>query len=377
MYIILLSLTHPFRLQNKVIDLEVANGTPSPTVDPSVRTILLGHSMGGIVAAETVLSILQDQPISSSGLLDSTPNSFMFPYIQGILAFDTPYLGIAPGVVAHGAEGHWNTVSGAYSTYTSVAKNFGWGNEAASEAATAKTAIDTSKLLPAAGSLASGADAAAVPAWQKYGRYAMYAGAVGALAAGGAAAYMKRDTITEGYGWVSGHLEFVGCLARGEELTQRLKSILQLAADSNFGFCDIYTTLGQAVEGKSAWATEVVGRDRTFCTVPRSEAKEYWVESVNDKATAETGAHTSMFFPRENPGYYSMSEVAKEKIVAWAGAEPWFDGEEGEEGEEDAGMGASFEGAEMVDRPVEEEFEEGDFEKGKVHVGDGEANPWA
>jgi hypothetical protein len=34
------------RLQNKVIDLEVANGTPSPTVDPSVRTILVGHSMG-------------------------------------------------------------------------------------------------------------------------------------------------------------------------------------------------------------------------------------------------------------------------------------------------------------------------------------------
>jgi len=33
-------------LQNKVIDLEVANSTPSPTVDPSVRTILVGHSMG-------------------------------------------------------------------------------------------------------------------------------------------------------------------------------------------------------------------------------------------------------------------------------------------------------------------------------------------
>ncbi len=34
------------RLQNKVIDLEVANGTPSPTVDPSVHTVLVGHSMG-------------------------------------------------------------------------------------------------------------------------------------------------------------------------------------------------------------------------------------------------------------------------------------------------------------------------------------------
>jgi len=35
-----------YRLQNKVIDLEVANGTPSPTVDPSVHVILVGHSMG-------------------------------------------------------------------------------------------------------------------------------------------------------------------------------------------------------------------------------------------------------------------------------------------------------------------------------------------
>ena len=34
------------RLQNKVIDLEVAAETSSPTVDPSVRTILIGHSMG-------------------------------------------------------------------------------------------------------------------------------------------------------------------------------------------------------------------------------------------------------------------------------------------------------------------------------------------
>ncbi|KAK4962304.1 hypothetical protein LTR66_012715, partial [Elasticomyces elasticus] len=50
-------------LQNKVIDLEVANGTPSPTIDPSVRTILVGHSMGGIVAADTLLSIARDQPV--------------------------------------------------------------------------------------------------------------------------------------------------------------------------------------------------------------------------------------------------------------------------------------------------------------------------
>ena len=53
------------RLQDKIIDLEVSNSTPSPTIDPSVRTILIGHSMGGIVAAETLISITDDPPVGN------------------------------------------------------------------------------------------------------------------------------------------------------------------------------------------------------------------------------------------------------------------------------------------------------------------------
>lgn len=109
-------------LQEKVIDLEVDKGTPSPTVDPSVRVVLCGHSMGGIVAAETVIALTSDRVIPPAGSSksghngeqggdttsatndgnqtaapaenDQTPlNSLMFPYIQGVLSFDTPYLG--------------------------------------------------------------------------------------------------------------------------------------------------------------------------------------------------------------------------------------------------------------------------------------------
>lgn len=94
------------RLQNKVIDLEVANRTPSPTVDPSVHVILCGHSMGGIVAAEALLSIAGDTPVPSSFQNDASNSTstqdadrssspppvdssrLFFPYIQAVLAFE-------------------------------------------------------------------------------------------------------------------------------------------------------------------------------------------------------------------------------------------------------------------------------------------------
>ena len=353
--------------------------------------------MGGIVAAETLLSILNDQPIpttssTSSIRSDNSSNTFMFPYIQGILAFDTPYLGIAPGVVAHGAEGHWNAASTAYQTYNSVANAFGWGGQAAQET---QQAVGSGKMLPSAGA-GNMADAAAVPAWQKYGRYAMFAGAAGALVAGSAAAYMKRDTITggitEGWSWASSHLEFVGCLARGEDLTRRLKSVIALEqSGSGFGFANLYTTLGRAVEGKSQWATAVVGKDRTFCTIPKSEARGYFLPQVNDKATAETAAHMTMFTPKDNPGYYSMSEMAKEKIVEWTMRSAWYEDIDEDEAMAGADVEKSFEEeAEMVEKPQVDgkddeelpsidDFEDVEKKPEKAKNGKSvvEENPWA
>ncbi|KAF2426297.1 hypothetical protein EJ08DRAFT_651826 [Tothia fuscella] len=368
-------------LQNKVIDLEVSNGTPSPTIDPSVRTILVGHSMGGIVGAETLLSIINDKPVSAAGIDASTPNSFMFPSILALLAFDTPYLGLSPGVVAHGAEGHWNTASAAYSAYTNVASAFGFNSAEAHQSA---QAVEASKMLPA-----PDVDAAATPAWQRWGKLAMYAGAAGAVAAGGAAAYMKRDEISAGWKWVGGHLEFVGCLAKGEELKKRLASVVTLHTERGIGFANIYTVLGQAVQANpSKYAATIAGETRTFCSLPKSSVKEYWVESVNDKATAETWAHMGMFNPRENPGYYVMSEKAKEFITGWVGeGNAWY--EEGSEEEVD--MGASFEHeTEMVEHEqmeldgVEEWNDVGkedgigkdkDKDEEKVLAGQ-EKNPW-
>ncbi|KAF2014771.1 hypothetical protein BU24DRAFT_423671 [Aaosphaeria arxii CBS 175.79] len=351
-------------LQNKVIDLEVENGTPSPTVDPSVRTVLVGHSMGGIVAAETLLSIINEQPIhslnnsqshSTSSLPD--PSLLMFPYIQGVLAFDTPYLGISPGVVAHGAEGHWKTANSAYAAYSNLAGAFGWGAKN-SEAGP----VDASRMLPAPDKSSkvavsdSNADAAATPLWQRYGRVALFAGAAGAVAAGGAAAYMKREQITEGWSWATSHLEFVGSLARPEDLKKRLYNVIKLSQTQSIGFTNIHTTLGHAVNAqnnKDSWAGKVAGTDRTFCNLPKGEAKQYFVPAVNDKSTSETFAHMSMFEPKNNPGYYNMSELAKELLHDWLNNE-WY--EESEGPLKDTTLD---EDAEMVEQPddLDEEFE--------------------
>ena len=378
------------RLQNKVIDLEVAATTPSPTIDPAVHTILIGHSMGGIVAAETILTITNDLPVpfftdnksdppdpypstaahtqrmtTQSAPTDiqktsnfSTPqtylrpsdsqsegSSLMFPYIQGILAFDTPYLGIAPGVVAHGAEQHYKTASSAYSAISEVAGVLGYGSSKTTPRSPQQQQANQKMLTQGADAMSASmtnatGDAAAVPTWQRWGKYAMFAGAAGAVAAGGAAAYLKRDTITEGWSFIGSHLEFVGCLAKGEELKSRLERLVKLNKEQGIGFADLITVLGKSAPKQNTPGTAVAGgfveigavegiapNDRTFCTIPKSEKNRRFFEKVkNDKASDEMQAHMNMFGASGNSGYFALCERAKVLIVNWVGPErsAWY-----------------------------------------------------
>ncbi|KAK1765760.1 hypothetical protein QBC33DRAFT_590608 [Phialemonium atrogriseum] len=327
-------------LLEKVIDLEVAAGTSSPTIDPSVHTVLVGHSMGGIVAAETVIALTSDRPVHGStdpandDLPEAaaaaaappprprspTPNSLMFPYVRGVLAFDTPFLGVSPGVVAHGAEGHYATASSAISQLGGIAGI--WG--AAGAANKAATPPPARAALPApAGD--KDKDRPASP-WARWGKVAMVAGAVGAVAAGGAAAYMNREQITSGLGWVSSHLEFVGCLGRKEELRRRVAYMVRLNRDVGVGFGNIYTRLGKAAGSRTANGVvgTVLGSERTFCVVPRKDEAGEWRVAVNDAATDETLAHMSMFTPRDNPGYARLASDATQLITQWV-RNDWYE----------------------------------------------------
>ncbi|KAI4101603.1 MAG: hypothetical protein LQ339_004992 [Xanthoria mediterranea] len=412
-------------LQNVIIDLEVSAGTPSPTVDPSVRTILVGHSMGGIVAAETLLHIIADEPVPPSKPAPNTaapssaahtslsststsappqtdshpidnehPHNFMFPYIQGVLAFDTPYLGLSPSLIAHGAESHYRSATSAYSAFSELAGAFGYGaatnpspnprqqTPKAALPAPPQPAKDNSLL--SASMTAAGNDAAATPAWQRLGKYAMFAGAAGAVAAGGAAAYLKKDALSSGWNWVGSHLEFVGCLVRGEELKQRLDKVVKASKERGVGFADLYTVLGKGAGAAAATDGRIGGPgERTFCNVPKSKGhRAHWIAEVNDKAKEETAAHMSMFLPKENPGFYHMAERAKGLVVGWVEQGGWDPYGAADDGEEEMGYG--FDG--MTDVDIDDDdgrAKEMDFgvekEEGVLwgdRDGEGDENPW-
>ncbi|WPG99251.1 Hypothetical protein R9X50_00206200 [Acrodontium crateriforme] len=380
-------------LQNKVIDLEVANQTPSPTVDPSVHVVLCGHSMGGIVAAETLLSIASDEPVPSSYANDTTnsttgrdnstdthanlappepdersssapplePTRLFFPYIEAVLAFDTPYLGISPGVLAHGAEEHFNTASNAYKAYDTASQIFGWKSPGGAS-------------TPIANSSARGLPAANGSGW---GKWAMVGGAAAAVAGAAGAAYLNWNQINQGLTWAGSHLEFVGCLARGAELQKRVEKVTELTKTHGVGFANFYGALDEKITSKTKYAGAMLGEDRTFCVIPRNtrepesptgtkreapsmgaeqgEAKRRkgsdemspkqkmkegeqvrafakdpkknkgkWVKCVNPAASDELKSHTSMFSSKKNPDYHAMLPRARDQILDWVNT-AWYE----------------------------------------------------
>ena len=381
-----------------MIDIEVDNRTPSPTVDPSVHVVLCGHSMGGIVAAETLLSIAKDEPVLSSAVDDnitanstysgsqqhsnldnndssattsSTPVSdssrLFFPFVQSIVAFDTPYLGISPGVLAHGAEEHINHASSAYKAFESATSFFGRGSASRSPSPIPGAA---SKGLPAPSGSSGG--------WSKWGKYAAFGGAAAALAGAAGAAYLSRDQISQGFAWAGSHLEFVGCLARGADLQKRVENVVQLSKSHNIGFANFYTALGEKVTSQTKYAGAMLGSDRTFCVVPKgaqqadsptgtkrdaprsstpyqrpaksqkppssssalddemrngeqvrqfaddaSKSKGRWVKCVNEAVGDEIKAHGSMFSPKTNLNYHSMRDAVRDEILDWVD-DAWY-----------------------------------------------------
>jgi hypothetical protein len=360
--------------------------------------------MGGIVAAEALLSIARDEPVPSSYANDTTnntttsrpsssskrpthlapehdrderassappqePSRLFFPYIQAVVAFDTPYLGISPGVLAHGAEEHLNHASSAYKAYGTASQIFGWGSPRS--ASPAPIANASSRALPAAeGSTGGGGGA-----WSKWGKYAAFGGAAAAIAGAAGAAYLSRNQISQGLNWAGSHLEFVGVLAKGAELQKRVESVVELSRTHGVGFADFYVALGEKVTSQTRYSGSMLSADRTFCVVPKasrepesptgtkrdlasserpapkrrkgaeeselegemtngeqveeyaldtSKSKGQWIKCVNEAASDEITAHRSMFSPKTNTHYHTMVPWARDLIAGWIDQE-WYE----------------------------------------------------
>jgi hypothetical protein len=164
----------------------------------------------------------------------------------------------------------------------------------------------------------------------------MFAGAAGAVVAGGAAAlYSQREKISAGWQWASDHLLFVGELFKPEYLRKRIDNVEAACRERGGGCANLYTNLGKGAREGYGITETVAGTERTFCNLPVraiNDGKEprdttttedgrsgsfQWTKVVNDKASDETDAHVTMFLPRDNPGFYALGELAKDRVTSW------------------------------------------------------------
>lgn len=275
-------------IQNVVIDLESQRGTRSPMLNSSIQVILLGHSMGGLVASDVVLDIHAEYHPAP-----------LFPHVIGIICLDSPVLGLAPSVWTNSADGIFQKGKSFYEVATGVTA-LGSGLFAGKAA----QAIETQKAIEAGPRNSKSSNASL--GWKSIAAIS----AASVVAAGGAL-YSQKETLGRGYSWVTGHLEFVGVLRKPEELSQRT---LKINSIPEVHFSLYYTTLGP----KRSAATDSI---RTFVVLPRGELlKSRFHSQVNEIAEDEVAAHTSMFSAQKNSGYALLRDQICAEIHEWVAA---------------------------------------------------------
>ena len=262
-------------LTNKVIDIEAMRGTSSPTINGSVKVILLGHSMGGLVAADVVLDIHAEYT-----------SAMMFPHILGIVCLDSPMLGLAPTMWTNSADGLFQKGKSFYETAAGISA-IGTGLFAS------KVVDQKQKVIEQKPTSAS-----------SYGWKSLAAiGAASAVAVGGAL-YSQKDTIGRGFQWITGHLAFVSVLRKAEELSQRTVKVNSI---EDIDFTLYYTEL-----------TPTGILPRTFISLPKGDAlKARFHAQRNANAVDEVAAHTTMFSNSKNSGYNELRDNVCLEIGQW------------------------------------------------------------
>ncbi|TVY32782.1 hypothetical protein LSUB1_G007658 [Lachnellula subtilissima] len=306
--------------------------------------------MGGLVAADTLFSVLSNRPTCISP--DPSTPRLMFPLVQGLISFDTPYNGLARSMFAYGAFSQYQNISGVWNIVSTLSGGIGMGSVAS--AASSSTAAGARSAQIASATAAGSQVVASQAGWKRWQALASRTGTAGAIIAGGVTAYMhreqigqslrklnranissslsrdnlsqglsyvSRESIGEGFTWMASHLKFVGALMKQEQMTTRLE---RLSALKGVGVANLYTSLGE----NGYWSGGYFVPKRTFCAVPAEgegeggDKRRLFVEVPNTKAANEIEAHCSMFRPEKNSAYEDLLTKTGELVRKWVGNDP-------------------------------------------------------
>ncbi|TFK22337.1 hypothetical protein FA15DRAFT_671630 [Coprinopsis marcescibilis] len=262
-------------LTTMVVEKEVACGGGSG----KAKVVLCGHSMGGLLAADSLREFVKSRPDKQCPL---------WPNIIALIAFDTPYLGLHPHIVKNSVTKVADQLNTAKAVGTAL-----FGSFAGFTAAKAASG-SSSPAAPNAGNQEKSA-------WSKWGGPAAYAigGAVLAGAAAGGALY-ARDQLTQGYTWATDHLKYVGTLWDEPSMKARVESLVDIEEQDGVVFRNFYTCLPPKLP---TYLTS-----RSFAVLPDygSRAVSRFEAANNGVAEDEIQAHTGMFSPGTNDGYYEL-----------------------------------------------------------------------
>lgn len=279
----------------------------------SVKIVLAGHSMGGLVAVDAALAIAQSSANQHANLASDTRSSLkLWPRVVGVLAYDTPYYGVHPGVFKNGINkyaGYLQTAQtiGTFFAPMGVGLAARWNSERQSQAQSHTQANNNNATAGATAARSAGStnDPAASSKAKSNWRTALMATGAVALASGAAAsaAYLNKDKLNGAYGWVTDHLAFVSNLWDDNALRLRLDKLVE---QPQILFHCYYTRLPAA--WRAANTQDTAPRDRTFIILPPRSARcaRSFTPMDNTKAADEVDAHISMFSAKNNPTYFDL-----------------------------------------------------------------------
>ncbi|KAF8897696.1 hypothetical protein BD779DRAFT_1432913 [Infundibulicybe gibba] len=243
------------------------------------KIVLCGHSMGGLLVADSLLEFAKSRPDSRGPL---------WPKIIACIAFDTPYLGLHPFVFKNKAT--------EFATTAQTVGSALLGSLAGLRAGKAK--------MPETPASPGGATQPPTSVWGKWAPAAYAVG--GAVLAGAAAggAYYKREDLGVGYAWATDHMKYIRTLWDEEALARRVDSLIDMEEQEGVLFRTFYTYLPPS--------PPVYQQPMTFIVLPKknSRAPSHFLPAKNELAPDELQAHTGMFDAKTNDGYYELGLAA-------------------------------------------------------------------